>query len=293
MAALGLTFSSDSQAQDEPIRLGPVTNWNLVYDDDSCALNRLFGEEGQRVLLSLRQFAPDEALTTTIASDDFRRRGQRRPATIGFLPDAEPERFQRPMPVETDNFGEGVMVQLSMLNDRQRGLSSELMNNQDLPLIVSDDSRDAREAEIYGLQVSDVFRQDVFLETGSMHPAMNAMRQCTDDMLVQWGVDVAAHRSLLRKVQPLEMDRWVRNIQARYPRNLAANGEQGVVRIRLSVSNEGSPTDCAVQSNFNNPTFDETACRELMDHARFEPALDRNGDPIDSFWQTSVIYQMQ
>ena len=119
---------------------------------------------------------------------------------------------------------------------------------------------------------------------------MAVMRSCLDDLLGHWGINVEAHRSLMRQVKPRDMERWVRPIIRNYPSEMLRTGEQGVVRIRLNVSAEGEPTDCSVQLPMSHDTFDEEACAQLLRYAEFEPALDGNGAPIASYWTTSVIY---
>lgn len=290
LAAMFALQPAQVSAQQEPVRLAPSMNWNLDYAEDSCALRRLFGPEGQQVFLTLRQYGPSAEPTMTVSSADFRRRGSLRDLAITFAPDDAPDTDHMPMAIEVEGFGEGVLVSTSLYRASQREFSSALLNSQQIALAVADEVRDAREAEIDGIAISGLFRQPVFLETGSLHRAMTAMRSCIDELLNHWGVDAEAHRSLLRPVQPVDQERWARELIERYPSNLLRRGEQAYVRIRLNVSVEGRATSCAVQSRLNDAEFDELACELLIQHSRFNPALDGNGDPIPSFWQTAVIY---
>jgi len=211
---------------------------------------------------------------------------------VTFAPDDAPLDDDHPMSIEIEGFGEGIMIDVSLRSAGQRELSAELYDRQQVALAVSDDERDARESEIEGIRITGLFNQEVYLETGSLHPAMDAMRMCVDELLNHWGIDAEAHRSLLRPVRSIEQERWSRELIDRYPRNLLRRGEQAYVRIRLNVSVEGRATDCAVQSRLNDTQFDELACELLIEHARFEPALDGDGLPIASFWQTAVIYSI-
>lgn len=69
LAALGL--SAQGAAAQDLIQLDPVSSWIMNYDDDSCALQRQFGPEGQQVFLELRQFGPGDELQVTAASNDL------------------------------------------------------------------------------------------------------------------------------------------------------------------------------------------------------------------------------
>ncbi len=293
VVALAFAFQSGlATAQQEPVRLAPASNWNLDYSEDSCALRRLFGEEGQRVFLEMRQFGPSSELVTTISSADFDRRSRMNSFSIMFAPDDAPVDDISPMGIESETFGEGALFTTSLLRHQQRELADALIRSQQIALAVTEERRDAREAEIEGMQVSGLFRQSVYLQTGSLHPAMIGMRACIDELLGHWGIDADAHRTLLRPVQSVNQDQWARELINRYPTTQLMRGDQAYVRIRLNVSVEGRATECAVQSRFNDERFDELACELLMEHSRFEPALDGNGAPIPSFWQTAVIYRI-
>lgn len=291
-ALTAVSLPAHAQSRDDVVSLAPATNWNLDYAEDSCALRRLFGEEGQEVYLTLRQYGPSSGFDTTISSADFRRRSHMRGLEITYAPDSRPDDDFEPMGIEVEGFGDGVMVSTSLLPAHQRELSNDLQRSQQVALAVTDEARDAREAEIEGIEFSGLFRQPIFLETGSLHPAMTAMRSCVDELLNHWEIDVEAHRDLLRPVRSLDQENWVRPIIENYPSAMLNRGEQAMVRVRLNVSEEGRATACAVQSRINDETFDELACAMLLQHARFEPALDGDGNPIASFWQTAVIYRI-
>src|SRR5690606_27417714 len=91
-AALALlsqeAMAQDATAQDR-IDLEPASSWVMNYDDDSCALQRQFGPEGQQVFLEIRQFGPGDELQFTAASKDFESR--RGPFSVQIEPiDAVP-----------------------------------------------------------------------------------------------------------------------------------------------------------------------------------------------------------
>ena len=290
---------SPALAQDEDWRqLPPATQWNLDYADDSCALRRLFGEEGSQVFLELRQFQPGEAMQVIVTSDDIRRldRGYRfrtsDGVTANFVPDTEAYNVGIPMGIGMGQWGEGFIAQISVLTARERALNEQLQASQRVNLSITDERRDARENEITGLAIGNAFRDDIVLQTGNMHAPMTAMRECMDELLTHWGIDAEAHRGLLRQAQPLELERWARRLQEEYPMHLLARGEQAIVNVRITVGVDGRASACAVQTSLNEADFDELACELLLRHSRFEPALDGNGNPITSYWVTRVIYTL-
>lgn len=62
---------ASSAAAEEETALPPDSPWNLVYDDDSCALRRTFGEGDQHGYFEMRRFAPSIGLQVTVASENL------------------------------------------------------------------------------------------------------------------------------------------------------------------------------------------------------------------------------
>lgn len=69
--AAALVLFADCAVAREPVELAPYSNWVMNYDDDSCALQRQFGEEGRQAFLELRSFGDSSDLQVLIASKDF------------------------------------------------------------------------------------------------------------------------------------------------------------------------------------------------------------------------------
>lgn len=63
-----------------------------------------------------------------------------------------------------------------------------------------------------------------------------------------------------------------------YPK--AANGDQGVVEARLTVSATGSVTGCSVTRSSGNAVLDATTCRLIRQRFRFTPARDARGNAV-------------
>ncbi|WP_158611078.1 energy transducer TonB [Aurantiacibacter spongiae] len=286
-------------------RLAPSSHWNLDYAEDSCALRRSFGEGDDRTFLELRQFEPEGALQVIVMTKGTQMRSAdellvashvrsriARPS-VSFLPETEPAEWGQPLGIHSEEWGEGVLfTSLDLRNSEQRELARAFLAEHGTGLVVSDEQRDVREAEIDGLAVENVYRRNFVLDTGAMQAPMSAMRQCMDELIEHWGIDAEANRHLTRRVQPRDFQSWVTRVQQQYPTAMERQNEQAVVRVRLTVSPEGRATDCAVQTDISNPLFDEAACEVLLRHSRFDPALDADGDPIASYWVKTIVYRI-
>jgi TonB family protein len=74
-----------------------------------------------------------------------------------------------------------------------------------------------------------------------------------------------------------------------YPADSLRNGEEGNVRIALEVDTEGKPTRCTVVQSSGHPALDQRTCQVGMERARFRPAHDQQGKPVDSVWRSPPV----
>jgi hypothetical protein len=58
------------------------------------------------------------------------------------------------------------------------------------------------------------------------------------------------------------------------------------------IATDGKPSSCDVQIEAPSPSFQKTACDVLMRYAKFEPALDAQGQPIASYFITGILYRL-
>ena len=149
-----------------------------------------------------------------------------------------------------------------------------------------------QEATVTGFGLYDAFAEPLMLRTGSLDSPMDAMDACLDELMSHWGIDVEAHRHLTRAVEPYDYESLVEEIGENYPRDMLRERRLGALRIRLDVAPDGTTTGCHLQSGISDDSFEETACNIMMRHARFYPALDALGQPIASYYQVAVQYQL-
>jgi hypothetical protein len=152
--------------------------------------------------------------------------------------------------------------------------------------------RGTLETEAEGLLIERAFNKPLLLRTGSLRAPMNAMRTCLDELYSHWGIDVQAHKTLSRPAIPLDYARIVREITETYPASMLWGGNQGSLRVRLDVAADGKPIGCHMQVQYNEEAFERVACEKLMRYALFDPALDKDGRPIASFYLVTIQYQI-
>lgn len=281
--ALSLALLSQSAWAAEARPLSPASPWNVDYADDSCALRRDFVDGGNTVSLEMRQFAPGDGFRVIVAGKglDFKMRA----AQVRFAPAPKSTEVQSPAHLTYGAGTRGVSWNDSLFVVRSL---DRLFEAGQLPR--QRQAADYRKVEggVQGLEIGGVLEPGIFLKTGELYRPMQAMRQCLDELLGHWGIDVAAQKTLSRHAKPLEPRKWRRLLQTNFPKT--ERDIDGLVRARIMVGADGRATSCHIQIKSQDPLFETTTCREMMKATLFEPALDAAGKPIASYYLTQVYF---
>jgi len=73
-----------------------------------------------------------------------------------------------------------------------------------------------------------------------------------------------------------------------YPPSALREEGQGVVRFKLAINAAGVPVNCTVTQSSGRSDLDDTACRLIVERARFSPAKDARGRPVAGSYENSV-----
>ncbi|MXP40086.1 TonB family protein [Altererythrobacter soli] len=98
--------------------------------------------------------------------------------------------------------------------------------------------------------------------------------------------------SQARGVSPKNQSSWARRIQENYPSRALREGTEGTVGVSVTVNAEGRVSACSVTSSSGDSSLDQAACTGMERYARFDPALDRDGNPVTGSWSTRITYQL-
>jgi len=74
-----------------------------------------------------------------------------------------------------------------------------------------------------------------------------------------------------------------------YPRAAARKNHQGSVISRLTVGANGKVKSCRVIVSSKWPELDSKTCEIFLTRARFAPATDAEGNPIEAEWTTPPV----
>ncbi|MEL7445719.1 MAG: TonB family protein [Pseudomonadota bacterium] len=97
---------------------------------------------------------------------------------------------------------------------------------------------------------------------------------------------------LSQPVRPVRQGRWASQIANNYPRRAETREIEGVVGVRVTVGTNGRVSGCTVSSSSGSSILDDAACKGMRRYARFEPALDRAGNPTSGSWSTRIRYEL-
>ena len=99
--------------------------------------------------------------------------------------------------------------------------------------------------------------------------------------------------SQARAAHPRNEARWIMRILDAYPAKAKREGIEGTVGIRATVTERGRATNCQVTSSSGSKLLDEAPCKGLLRYGRFDPALDRAGNPTTGSYSTRIGYQIK
>lgn len=290
LVAVGLCLPMVGHAREkEPQRLAPSTPWNVHYAEDSCVFGRSFGEGDQRITFSAARYDDGDDLRISFYGKSLKKKdaGEIRVRIHPY--DHVAERVFFPA-IGSNDLPALVLASHVRLYDT----AEEETRRKDAPpaddyRYRSPDVTPEQESAITGWELSGKFLPHVILETGGMGAVMAMVRQCTDQLLGEWGLDVARHKGLTVRAQPATKPAsWMTD--ADYPRNMAERRMRGIVNFRLMIDAEGSVTACHIQQSTRPAEFDEAVCKGLMSRAKFKPALDADGQPMPSFYRNTVTF---
>lgn len=77
-----------------------------------------------------------------------------------------------------------------------------------------------------------------------------------------------------------------------YPTYSLAYDEEGTTGFRLTVAVDGKVSDCAVTSSSRFALLDAATCKHITRRARFTPALDNDGNPIEGSYSNRVTWRI-
>ena len=283
--------------------LAPASGWELREYDDKCRSARGFGAGEDAVTLWIDKGGPGPSVNLT-----FIGRPLRNPygPTVRFA-FGESEKTERNYVKVTSSAGRPVLVLFgAQPMDAVPDLPVVDMAESDAPLeeeevdlaaaSLSDPGFNKelvaeRLSAIETIRLEGAIVEPLVLEFDGFGEAMVDLGSCAADLTEELKRQGGGEGST--PPEPERQQEWAAEIMKDYPVHLLRKEEEGSVAVRLTIGRKGRVSFCEV-TGFSGPaSFNETACLNLMKHARFKPAKDGEGNPVPAFWTTRVTYSIR
>lgn len=291
LAAMSAAIASPALAADAPV-LAPSTDWTLDYDADSCALRRMFGTGDEQVFLELRRFGPGPALQA-IVSSNRQRPAQNSGFRYRFGEAGEWRHVGLPITAKWNDGFRGVIFSPYLLELPGYDDATEPPPERVLYFRAPEfaEAEVAEAASVDTLTLSRGFNRELTLRLGSMAAPIAALNECVAELMTHWGIDVEAHKTLTRPAVPTNLPQIPRMMD--YPPKMLQQRMPGLVNVRLDIDAAGLITECHIQMPLSDPAFEKSSCADIQHALEFDPALDKDGKPIASYYVTKVYFQIR
>lgn len=145
--------------------------------------------------------------------------------------------------------------------------------------IVVDELEEETLSAFVGAQAIRVDRGDeriLDMRLPGLSIGMNALRDCVDEVMLEWGIDPAAFAALRTRPRG--------NIAAvfehdDYPFDALTKNHEGTSVFRMTIDRGGRVMDCATVLSSGHDDLDERACSVVRQRLRVEPGIGPDGNP--------------
>jgi hypothetical protein len=263
--------------------LQPTGQWNLDYGQTDCLLQRGFEKDGQRYLVTIKQNAPGQTFGLTLAGPELKRLLAVKGLSLALSDRGPIPIRQTVLSGKTPDYGTAFVINAVMLD----GPPTPVIDSMPQLRGIGIDPVQAARADRIVL-TNGKGQKGVWFETGSLTPAFAALNTCTDDLLKQWGLDPQQHRSYIPPVMR-DAKLLTKLLLRDYPTRAVSFGESGFFSFRVIVEIDGTVSSCHIEAR-TKVNYLDPRCEEVLRIVKFDPAKDAQGNPMRSFYSTSINY---
>ncbi|MFB0611823.1 hypothetical protein [Aurantiacibacter poecillastricola] len=287
-------------AQDRaPRTFTPSGPWTADFGDDYCRLIGDFSDGDEVVTLAFERIQPGPAMRLLVVGDAFRSFGGAEQIGYAFEPRDESQDglttpFSSSRTPEGDRLTILSFVSFSPIPPLTRMAALRRSGGTEAAYATTREAGEPPQSGGYDPEAEQalagglrelVFDQGmmrpVIFEVGAMSDAAAVLQTCTQSLIESWGVDPQKHASLQRGVVPTGGP-IIPRAAPLFRQFSRLTG--GYNQFRVMVSKDGAPTSCHVHFPLLEEQKNAEICEQVMANARFLPALDSAGEPIDSYW---------
>lgn len=291
LGAASLCLPAHAKAEAAPTVLSRAEPWRLDYDSNACHLIGKFGRSDNEIIVRMSKYDVGQSFTLALIGKplEFKEWPVRAKLDFGVSGGRREVLMQVGMLAGLPALQASTWFGLRSI-ESEPNWSIERFNMEARKLQAEKASFGSNEA-VRRLTIELPRKTPIQLELGAISQPLARMDACLDDLVRSWGFDPNTVRTQSRAPEPATLPTsWIR--PSDYPQLGLTRGQSAVIRFRLNVTDEGKVESCSLLQPGNPQYFEKAVCTSMKKKARFAPALDKEGNPIRSFWSTAVVFMI-
>ena len=255
---VGVAFPVSATASEAEAIAKAASPWRASLEDQTCSLQRSFELGKQKIVLDIRLGAPNYGYELNVVADGLKRTSDQPETQFGGRDGRIKHEFS-----------------YKLSSDGWEGFAVS---------VPSDHFKAARDnASAIPLAVRRAFKTDFVLPLQLKQP-LAIMDDCLNALVESWGLDPLVQRQLSRRIdKPRGKWDWFTHAMIDTEKERDRLG-QDQFRMRLIVDPVGKVSSCHLYGGLADSEAGAKACEKIKKRAKFDPALDRDGNPVSSFF---------
>jgi len=266
IALIGACCSAGEIGAASPTPLQPAGKWIVDYAADQCTLSRNYGSEARPLMLVFEKVPLTHGVGLYVIRASKRadmNSGKGRIDPPGEEPKAASFLAYNVTTGDLRIIGSGV--------DQS---------------VVRDAARNGQVTIDFPGEVNELFA------VPNLAAAFAALDDCAMDLGRSWGIPIEQQRLVATPATPAQpLDKVFS--ASDYPAAAQRADEMGRIKVRIAVDTSGRATSCTLSRPSGSKSLDEATCRILMKRTQYKPALDAKGDPVASYFVTTVAWLLE
>jgi TonB family protein len=258
-----LGLSQPAEAGLDPT-LQPINKWVVDFAETHCTAARAYGSTEEPVVLAFRPSVAENMMRLTVLRSGRASAARHSPVTVEFSGSQVP--------------GTG----LSFPTKERKQVVTWIH-------IAAETFARLKSAGEVTIQIGG--EPPLRFALREMPAVVNALVECNDDLRQHWNIAETTTVKIGRPATPLNSSQWLS--PGDYPRRAIDESASGTVPFILMVNETGVVEDCGIEGSSGNASLDATGCVRLIERARFQPALDENGNPVRSIYRSRITWRLE